>query len=189
MVEGGRLTARKARIADVVAGNVEEAAAPRVNVVGVVVTMTPGEPPSFVLDDRSALVVVRQFDKQPAPPVGTVALVIGRVREYGGERYITSEIVRQVANKWLEVRALELMHQTSFVTPTLKPAMVEERVVDDVTDGDATVLGIIRALDIGQGVLVDDILAKAPDREKTINLLLQRGDVFEVSPGRLKILE
>jgi hypothetical protein len=193
MVEGGRLTARKARIADVLAGNLD-AVAPRVNVMGVVVSVTPGEPPSFVLDDRSALIVVRQFDKQPTPKLGAVAMVIGRVREYGGDRYITSEIAKTVDNSWLEVRSRELMNESSFVTPTLTPKTeisgnFEEEVVDDDTDSGVELISVIRQLDTGEGVSYDEILSKNPDAEPSLKLLLQRGDIFEMSPGRIKILE
>ena len=194
MVEGGRLTAKKARVADILAGNLDEANAPRVNVMGVVVSIDKSEPPSFVLDDRTELVVVRQFDRQPTPLIGSIVTVIGRVREYGGERYITSEIARALDSKWLEVRERELLKQSSFVTPAMpspgQHVEVEEEVVDDVPDGNIELLALLRKLDTGSGVLVDDIIAQAgPDAEKTVGLLLQRGDVFEVSPGRLKILE
>ena len=70
MADGGRLTAQHARIADVVAGNIlKDASAPRVNLVGVVVSVQNESPPSFMIDDRSALLLVRQFDNT-LPPSG-----------------------------------------------------------------------------------------------------------------------
>jgi hypothetical protein len=195
-MELGRVVAQKARIADVLAGNLEQAqGAPRVNIIGVVVSTGEGTPPSFMLDDRSAILLVRQFEHPVAPPVGAVVGVIGRVRDVSGERYVAAEIVRSLQAKWLEVRSLELGHQSSFITPTIpstKPApaagVVEEQVVDD--DQDSALLRAIGELDTGPGAAIDDILAKlGPDAETMIALLLTRGDIFEVSPGRVKILQ
>ena len=191
MAETVRLTARKSRIADILAGN-SEIEAPRVNILGVVVDVTSEEPPAFVVDDRSGLVVVRQFEKRATPPIGVPVCVIGRVRDHAGQRYIASEIAKQVDSAWLDVRSLELAKQSSFVTPSAPGAASdgEERVIDDIIDERAKVLNVIRALDEGPGAQMDDVLAKTgADGEKTIAFLLQRGDVFEISPGKLKILE
>ena len=189
MVEGGRLVAQKARVADIVAGNVQTAeGAARVNIMGCVVAVNPEEPPSFMMDDTSALVLVRQFDKRAAPQIGSVVCVIGRVRDHQGERYIASEIVRPLDTAWVAVRSLELARASSFVTPSLVSA--EERVEDDAEDADASMLAVIRDLDEGTGASLDDIVSHTgPDAEKTVQFLLRRGDVFEVSPGRIKILE
>lgn len=190
MVEG-RATALKVRLADLAAGNVQ--ADSRVNVMGVVVAVNKEEPPSFVIDDQSALILVRQFDKLPAPSLSQAVCVIGRARVYGEERYITSEIVKTVQPSWLQVRSLELANASSFVTPTItKPApqdAVEEAVVDDI-DVNAAVLRCIRTLDEGNGVPVDEVLARTGDgAEAAMQLLLRRGDIFEMTPGKVKILE
>ena len=183
MVEG-RLVARKMRLADVIAGNLIEEA-PRVNIIGVVVSVNAQEPPSFVMDDGSALVLVRQFDGRMSPAIGAAACIIGRVREYGGQRYIASEIVRTLDARWLAVRSLELAKESSFITPSLPSA--EERVSDD--DAHAPLLEAIRSRDNGAGASIDELVTTRPDAERTIATLLKRGNVFEVSPGRIKILE
>jgi len=182
------MTAQHTRIAEVVAGNVEASdGVPRINVIGVVVGVQDEAPPAFMVDDRSALVLVRQFDDSTPPVIGSVVCVIGRIREHAGEYYVASEIVKKVDSRWLAVRSLELAKQASFTTPTMK---VADENVEDVTDADSTVLGVIRKLDQGTGASMDDILSDAgADAEKVITVLLERGDVFEVSPGRIKVLE
>ena len=193
MAEGGRATAQKVRLADVAAGNLDSEET-RINVMGVVVGVNNEQPPSFMLDDQSALMLVRQFDKNPTPPVGSCVCVIGRARQYGNERYVTSEIVKVIDVAWLQVRSLELARKSSFVTPTVsgqsnQNAAVED-VVEDQADGDATVLQLIRKLDTGQGAAMDDVIAQAGENpENTIASMLKRGDIFEISPGRIKILE
>ena len=50
---------------------------------------------------------------------------------------------------------------------------------------------MIRNMDTGDGVAFEDVIEKSknPDTEKIINTLLANGDVFEIRPGRLKVLE
>ena len=50
---------------------------------------------------------------------------------------------------------------------------------------------MIKKLDEGDGVLIDDVIksSKIGDAEEIINRLLENGDIFEIKPGKLKILE
>ena len=53
------------------------------------------------------------------------------------------------------------------------------------------ILEIIRELDDGQGAAVEKVLAKAgrPDAETMLTNLLAEGEIFEIRPGRVKVLE
>ncbi len=78
----------------------------RCNVIGTIVAENP-----LVLDDGTGEIKVLSFAGQYAKE-GEVARVIGKVREKGGERFISAEIIKPIAPEWLELRKLELSHKT-----------------------------------------------------------------------------
>ncbi len=158
----------------------------RVNVMGVVVSLGafPGAQ-SFVLDDGSAKITVRAFEENPAFAVdlGVPVLVVGRPRAYNNEIYVLPEIVKPITDQnWIQVRKLELGSPEEAV-----PAVVEETVHEQSATDE--VYSLIKQLDAGTGVLIDDVIAKIAGAEQAIQGLLSRGDVFEVSPGRVKVLD
>ncbi len=62
---------------------------------------------------------------------------------------------------------------------------------DEKEEGEAdAVLKIIRDLDSGSGADIEKVTAEAGGRsEEIINGLLKNGDVFELTPGKIKVLE
>ena len=176
----------------------------RVNIMGVVVSDPSVEErnQSIVIDDGSDRIVLRSFEDGLSLSgfvLGDVVNVIGKPREYMGSKYIIPEIVRKIVNnKWLELRKNELesvekKHGSSVLSVKKQDNFsfsVEEDVVEDVSDVDA-VLNLIRSLDKGDGVLIDEIISslKKEGIEKMINSLLEQGDIFEIQPGKVKILE
>ena len=54
---------------------------------------------------------------------------------------------------------------------------------------------LIKALDQGKGAPYEEVVSKAqhpdspPEVEKIIELLLQKGYIFEITPGKLKVLD
>jgi hypothetical protein len=150
--------------------------APRIDFIGVVVAADNNKPSSFVVDDGTGLALVRRFDDKDAPMVGVTIRVIGRLRD-SGERYIACEIACAIDPAWVEVRKLELQKRAP-------QAAKQDAQVDD-----SDLLVLVRTLDTGEGALIDDIIAKIPDAEKALRLMMSRGDIYELSPGRIKILE
>ena len=51
------------------------------------------------------------------------------------------------------------------------------------------IINKIKELDEGSGVDVDLILDKYENAEKIVKNLLEEGEIFEVRPGRVKVLE
>ncbi len=201
-----RQVARKLWIRDILAGRYikeegfkpnhillkDNSAAARVNVIGVVVTSGSEGLPIITLDDGSGRITVRAFEpseRMNAVNVGDVVLVVGRPRQFASEMYILPEIVRKLPDLgWIEVRK----HELAAVEPAAVPEsqQVTEEVLDESFGLSEAVLGAIRSLDTGSGADIDVVVAKAgADSEKTVRFLLQNGDIFEVSPGKLKILE
>lgn len=80
------------------------------------------------------------------------------------------------------------LQATSAATPQLsgQPSAPEPRIF-----GEADVLHLLRDMDDGGGVSAGDLIAKCNDdqAEDIVQRLLQKGDVFEIRPGQIKILE
>lgn len=205
-----RQVARKLWIKDVLAGTYvkeegfkpnyvllqDNSRAARVNMLGVVVMASADGLPMLVLDDGTGRISVRAFEPSAMMArvqVGDAVLVIGRPRQFGNEMYVLPEIVRKLPDLgWLEVRKREPSGAPVIATLPA-PALGDEpeEVVDESFSLTEHVLGAIRSLDAGQGADTDAVIGKigAHDAEKTIKFLLQNGDIFEVSPGKLKVLE
>jgi RPA family protein len=209
-----RQTAFKARIADLISGEyvvkdgwepnyilTKGLAISRSNIIGVVVSKSDSEDlnyQSIMLDDGSGRITIRNFEpnnKITDVSIGDIINVIGRPREYGREIYIVPEIVKKIADKkWLEVRKLELQKQDSGHKPAddtkKEEKPVEEKVteVDDVTQN---LLEAVRQADVGEGADIEEVIQKSgiENAEKLINRLLMEGDLFEIKPGRIKVLE
>ena len=64
---------------------------------------------------------------------------------------------------------------------------VEEEIVSNSTN---EIFKLIKTLDKGDGVSVEELSSKSIEgTDKIIDTLLKEGDIFEVKPGRLKVLE
>ncbi|MBI5880494.1 hypothetical protein HZB90_00010 [archaeon] len=171
----------------------------RVNLLGVVVSKSSQESDvpssSFVLDDGTGSISLRFFESAIID-VGDLVNVIGRPREFGAERYIVPEVIRKVSDsRWVEVRKLELALDHRSVAPSSSPA-ADELLVETEDFGESVnplvkIVSTIRELDSGPGVGFEEISVKLGDvnAEPFIKQLLEKGDIFEVKPGRYKVLE
>ena len=209
-----RLTAIKTSVAALEHGSyvVKEGTAPshvktsggevsRANIIAAVVDK-PGQT-ALLLDDGSARIEARSFDNNQLFEnimVGDVVLVIGRPRDYQGTRYLVAEIAKRLGSpKWLELRKAELGKTPPPQTPTpsqttpltLKSAAEKEAAAaaETVVSLGDKVLSLIKELDKGDGAPIEDIVAKNPDAEGTLTSLMAEGEIFEIKPGRVKVLE
>ncbi len=175
----------------------------RVNIIGIVVER-PSEN-TLVLDDGSSTISCKRFDEREIDAgVGDVVLVIGKPREFNDERYLVLEICKRLANKgWMAYRHRELEAMTvssiredptpcaSHVgsdTPQEAQTPVQTVAVqqDPVHPAEA-IIARIRELDQGKGADMQEF--SSPEDERIVKGLLEEGEIFEVRPGRLKILE
>jgi RPA family protein len=173
----------------------------RINLIGTIVT-APSMDLNFrtlLLDDGSGKVCLRSFDEKDIfadTNIGDIVLVIGRPREYNNEKYIIPEIVKRIDNKkWVKVRMLELEKSRKSIKEVGEESTKEEVIVESPPPTSESVTqrihNLIRDLDPGQGADYDAVLENAhSDKAETIiSNLLKEGEVFEISPGKLKILE
>lgn len=232
-----RQTAYKVQIKDITEGNfvTEEGWNPnyvvdkygrqisRVNLISAVVDIPDTEETSnyysIVIDDGTGKISARLFEdyeRLKMFKVGDVVSIIGRIREYGTERYITPEIIRKIDNpKWIEVRKKEIellqgtlqiagenhklepvQDESVAVVDSGKPVVTSavEGVVEEkpnVLDESESVITLARELDNGDGVDIDELIKKSgiDSCEELIKSLLLEGDMFEVQPGKVKVLD
>ncbi|MBW2991905.1 hypothetical protein KY345_01670 [Candidatus Woesearchaeota archaeon] len=175
----------------------------RANLIGVVVSEPNIEEKSqsITIDDGSDRILLRSFEDNALLSklnLGDVINVIGKPREYLNMKYLIPEIIKKINNnKWLEVRKKELglkekeLGKNKPVNENIQNnTPIEENIVEEETDTDK-ILKTIKDLDKGGGVFIEDIIGKTnnPDTEKIITSLMEQGEIFEVQPGKIKILE
>ena len=114
-------------------------------------------------------------------------IVVGRIREYNNEKYVIPEIIKKLDNMdWISLRNIELEKLNLPQAAAIAEAKTEEIAKNPAED----IYGLIRALDKGDGAPIEDVIGKSSgNAESIVNRLLESGDVFEVKPGRLKVLE
>ena len=178
----------------------------RINLIGTVISKgDDGQGyQSLIIDDGSGNISLRTFEKSEAinsKEIGDIIVVIGRPREYGSEKYIVPEIIKKIDNKkWINVRKVELEIENlkTAELPAREEKVIVENISDEskeqtkeITNNPKIVYKTVKELDSGQGVDIDDIIKKTgiKDAEEIIKKFLREGEMFEIRPGRIKILE
>lgn len=170
----------------------------RVNLIGTIVSKTYGEDPSYksiVIDDGTANIAVRSFDEIISNfNIGDMVLLIGKLREYGQEKYILPEIIKRVENKsWVELRKLELGTEGNEDLEFRKNEIKKEENEEILKPFNISekVLTLVKELDSGSGADIQELISKSSikEAENIIRILLEQGEIFEIRPGKLKILE
>jgi len=157
--------------------------------LGAVVHKSEGAYAGAVIDDGTGKISLRAFENIGVfskADVGDFVLVIGKIRSFNDEKYVMPEIIRKIDAAWMNVRKLELkdMHAAGENAKAMAHDVEEVPVNDEI-------YSLIKSLDNGDGVSVDDVIKSSKDKsaEFIINKLLESGDIFEIKPGRLKVLE
>ncbi|MBN2422548.1 hypothetical protein JXB41_04935 [Candidatus Woesearchaeota archaeon] len=162
----------------------------RVNLIGFVVAFSKNEN-ILIVDDGSGRIQLRFFNEtSPNIDVGDLVLIIGKPRTWNNETYIVPEIIKKIENKkWMELRKLELkLSKEKKIVQKSKPLENNQTYNNNLYE---LILGLIRKADIGGGVDIAEIISncKFKQTEQIINNLLEEGEIFELKPGRVKILE
>jgi RPA family protein len=183
----------------------------RVNIIAAVISINnEGNYTSVIIDDGSGNISLRSFEENQQIKnleVGDIVLVVGRPREYGSEKYIMPEIIKKIENKkWIDVRKLELdideinkkdlkdniKHKQD--TKQEKEYLVEE--IDEKSKismgkDHENVYNKVKELDKGEGADIDEVIkkSKVKNAEEIIKKFMMEGEIFEIRPGKIKILE
>ncbi len=187
----------------------------RINLIGTVVS-TPADEEinyqSITLDDGTGRISARVFEQNNFfnnINIGDVVLIIARPREYNNQIYLLPEILKKMQDKgWIKVRELELKKQPKIEDTKTEETKLsneseklpekgfqkskifeKEEIIEDIQESiPAKIINIIKEKDKGDGVDFEEIL-KEINNEETIKELLKKGELFEVRPGILKVLE
>lgn len=170
----------------------------RVNVIAAVVSRADFQ--NYVnisIDDGTGRISARAFDNTALVSnikVGDVVMIIGKPREFSSEKYILIEAIKKVSPAWAKFRKIELegVHGQGYAA---KNGVEDKHDKADETETSYSgqtnkIIKVIKELDKGDGVSIDDLLSKGIENaDSIIDALLRRGDIFETKPGKIKVLE
>lgn len=182
----------------------------RVNVIATVISKPEEEPFKAMVVDDGARISIRSFEEADVFKgfeIGDIVLIIGRPREYAEQKYIMPEIIKKLDERWAELRKLQLekleleeKEETSLDVEERKEEKEKEQEVkkeeapekEKVMDTKMQhIFELVKELDIGDGADFEAVMNKADvqNPEKIIRALLEQGEIFELRPGKLKVLE
>jgi RPA family protein len=177
----------------------------RVNIMGLVVEKE--SPYSFLIDDGTGTILVTDFSQSTNSPrikVGQPVLVIGKPRLAQDETiFLAAEIVqdRQLMRSpgWLIQRKQDLKKLYAQAKPqekisTPQPVVEKEEIapkeVSAVPVTGEDILEFIKSKDGGEGCSTDEVLEYfGKEVEEHITTLITMGEIFEIRPGFVKVLE
>lgn len=144
---------------------------------------------SLTLDDGSGQIKLKVFgdfvEKFKDIHQGTTVVVIGVLRHWNDELYISPEIIRETDLRYLLLRKLETEKARVSASDPLKKEQVTA-VKDEIID-------LIKAEEENGGIEVDKIIMKlqsvSPEIiNQEIQKLLEEGIAFEPRPGKIRYL-
>lgn len=165
----------------------------RVNIIGNIIDRYDSEGEtkftSFTLDDGSGQIKMRVFaddvEKFKKVVQGQTVVVIGLVRSYNNEVYISPEIIREQEPKYLLIRKMETEKERNKNT-----APVHKEQIVAIKD---KILEKIKKSEDEGGIETDRIILElreaTPDMiNQEIKKLLEEGIIFEPRPGKVRWL-
>ena len=144
---------------------------------------------SLTLDDGSGQIKLKVFgdfvEKFKDIHQGTTVVVIGVLRHWNDELYISPEIIRETDLRYLLLRKLETEKARVSASDPLQKEQVTA-VKDEIID-------LIKAEEENGGIEVDKIIMKlqsvSPEIiNQEIQKLLEEGIAFEPRPGKIRYL-
>jgi uncharacterized protein len=140
---------------------------------------------SITLDDATGQIKVKTFgddiEKFTSLNQGDTLLLIGLLRFWNNEVYITPEIIKQKDPQFLLIRKLEM--EASEPKPIPKEKLIELK---------DKMLQMIKEKDGNGGVEIESMIIELKENPTTINAeikkLLEEGLVYEPRPGKLRYL-
>ena len=161
----------------------------RVNIIANVVDkfIAEGERPygTLTMDDATGQVRLKAFGEDLSKiqdfNLGDTLLVIGLLRTWNDELYVTPEIIRKKDPQYLLVRKME--RESSM------PAQLNSEERTELKD---TMLSKIKEAEAEEGIDVEKIILDLKETPETINkeikTLLEEGLIYEPRPGKLRYL-
>jgi len=158
----------------------------RVNIIGTIIDKN-SENRTLIVDDGTGKINVRSFEDVnflDKANIGDIVLLIGRPREFNNDKFISPEIIKKINSDWLKLRKKEL-ENIKIESNNLEK--IEEGIEENLSSIEEMVRKI-KKLDKGEGVVVE-LLINNKDDERLIENMMQDGIIFEIKPGKIKVLE
>lgn len=139
---------------------------------------------SLTLDDASGQLRMKAFGDDTSKisdfTQGDTVQVVGFIREYNSELYVTAEVAKKVDPRWLLVRKLEITKTRESL-----PGKAD-------LDLRGIIQEKIKSAEKDSGIDVDNIIMNVEASPEAINSeitkLLEEGVIYEPRPGRLRYL-
>ena len=166
----------------------------KVNIVAAVVYKEEiGTMILFLLDDSTSRLICRIFEETTETKkieIGNIVHIIGKIRVYNQEKYISPDVIKKTDSLWLKVRLQELRAEVQKKTEEPKKSTKIDEEEKTSLPPEQKILKIISELDKGDGVYMEEVIEESPldDTEKWLTKMLERGDIFQNQPGKIKIL-
>ena len=165
----------------------------RVNIIGNIVDKYQSEGEKkfifFTLDDGSGQIQMKAFgddvDKYKEIHHGETVLIIGVLRHWNNDTYISPEIIKEQNPKYLLVRKLEIDKERSETAPVIKK--------EEVVALKDKIINMIKESEEQGGLEVDKIIMEVRETSpeiinQEIQKLLEEGIIFEPRPGKVRYL-
>lgn len=173
---------------------INDAVVSRVNLIATVVYKADQDQNlnGVMVDDGTGKILLRSFENFAAfskVDVGDMVLVVGRIREFSSEKYVMPEILKKLDDiSWMALRKVELKNH---ILIEQKEEKIDDTGKNISVNAGEQIYTLIKKFDTGDGADIDEIIKNSglDDAESMINRLLENGDIFEIKPGRVKVLE
>ncbi|MCK9595768.1 OB-fold nucleic acid binding domain-containing protein [Candidatus Pacearchaeota archaeon] len=165
----------------------------RVNIIGNIIDKYESEGERkyifFTLDDGSGQIKLKCFGDEAIKFKeifqGETVLVIGVLRNFNNETYISPEIIREQDTKYLLIRKLEIEKEKNK-----NPQPLQKEQIIAVKD---KILDTIKNAEKDGGIDVDSVIMSLRDVSpevinQEIKKLLEEGIIFEPRPGKVRWL-
>ncbi|PIO07645.1 hypothetical protein COU59_02975 [Candidatus Pacearchaeota archaeon CG10_big_fil_rev_8_21_14_0_10_34_12] len=178
----------------------------RVNIIGIVVDRYESEGEkrySFItLDDGSGQVKIKAFGDEVESVKdithGQTVLVIGSLRYFNNEIYISPEIIKEHSPNYLLLRKLELEKENPFpssnteINQVQKQQKAEQKEKANKENSREKIVVLIKESESEGGIETEELIKKLSDSpeivKQEIQKLLEEGIVFEPRPGKVRWL-
>ena len=162
----------------------------RVNVIGNVIEKynNSGERRySFLtLDDGSGQIKLKSFgddaEKLESLNQGQTVVVIGTLRQFNNEVYISPEIVKIHEPKYLLVRKIEIEKSMPVIPNRENGGAIRDKILEDIKNSEEEGGVYIDKIIMGHRETSSDII------NQEIQKLLEEGIIFEPRPGKIRYL-
>jgi len=174
----------------------------RVNLIGTLVDIYKNELGNYIsilLDDGSGAIKCRNWNEDlkmyEGVGIGSIVLVVGKVKEKNEEIYVVPEIVRLMDPIWLKIRNLELKKLYGVPEKSEYSSKKEEDsefANEEASSGNhrQKILNLIE--ESGEGITYDQLISKSDLSEGEVNKvvgdLIKEGEIYEPKSGVLRIL-